>query len=121
MQRRYHYHVSESVHGILLPLRDLAGNNIWNLVHPDDTVDEEFFVGRPGQARVTLFNCASGMVMVTGAHRAIGNNLLDEPSVGGIVLNFDISERKRAAERLRHNAFHDPPHRPTKPDHLWTD
>jgi len=39
---------------------------------------------------------------------AIGN-LLDEPSVGGIVLNFrDISERKRAAERLRHNAFHDP-------------
>ena len=39
----------------------------------------------------------------------IGNNLLAEPSVGGIVVTSrDITERKEAEERLWHQAFHDP-------------
>ncbi|MHB1571205.1 MAG: putative bifunctional diguanylate cyclase/phosphodiesterase [Solirubrobacteraceae bacterium] len=35
-------------------------------------------------------------------------NLLDDPSVNGVVLNiWDLSERKALEERLRHQAFHD--------------
>lgn len=38
----------------------------------------------------------------------VANNLLNHPSVGGIVLTLrDISDRKRALEKLRHNAYHD--------------
>lgn len=38
----------------------------------------------------------------------VANNLLAHPSVGGIVLTLrDISDRKRALEKLRHNVYHD--------------
>ncbi len=38
-----------------------------------------------------------------------GTNLLDEPSVGGIVFNSrDVTERKLLEERLIHQALHDP-------------
>jgi PAS domain S-box-containing protein len=38
----------------------------------------------------------------------LASNLLENPSVGGIVLTLrDISDRKRAVEELRHNAYHD--------------
>jgi diguanylate cyclase (GGDEF)-like protein/PAS domain S-box-containing protein len=40
---------------------------------------------------------------------ATAKNLLDEPAVGGIVLNYrDITWRKALEEQLRHQAFHDP-------------
>jgi diguanylate cyclase (GGDEF)-like protein/PAS domain S-box-containing protein len=39
----------------------------------------------------------------------IATNLLDEPTVRGIVLNTrDVSERKRLEQELLHQAFHDP-------------
>jgi diguanylate cyclase (GGDEF)-like protein/PAS domain S-box-containing protein len=39
---------------------------------------------------------------------AIGNNLLDTPAVGGIVLTLrDVSERRAMEDALRHQAFHD--------------
>ena len=39
---------------------------------------------------------------------AIAKNLLDDPAVGGVVVNFrDITERKGLEEQLRHQAFHD--------------
>ncbi|HTO72976.1 MAG TPA: EAL domain-containing protein, partial [Gemmatimonadales bacterium] len=39
----------------------------------------------------------------------IATNLLDEPTVRGIVLNTrDVSERKRLESELKHQAFHDP-------------
>ncbi len=39
----------------------------------------------------------------------IGNNLLDDPSVKGIVVNSrDVTERKAFERRLEHQAFHDP-------------
>ena len=39
---------------------------------------------------------------------AIVKNLLDDPAVGGLVINFrDITERKALEEQLRHQAFHD--------------
>jgi diguanylate cyclase (GGDEF)-like protein/PAS domain S-box-containing protein len=40
---------------------------------------------------------------------AIGQNLVDEPAVGGVVLNFrDVTDRKRLEAQLQHEAFHDP-------------
>src|SRR5215217_4388875 len=37
------------------------------------------------------------------------NNLLDDPAVGGVVINTrDITERKALEEELHHQAFHDP-------------
>jgi diguanylate cyclase (GGDEF)-like protein/PAS domain S-box-containing protein len=39
---------------------------------------------------------------------AIAKNLLDDPAVGGVVVNFrDITERKVLEDQLRHQAFHD--------------
>ena len=39
----------------------------------------------------------------------VGSNLLDDPAVNGLALNFrDISERKALEEQLRQRAFHDP-------------
>jgi diguanylate cyclase (GGDEF)-like protein/PAS domain S-box-containing protein len=39
----------------------------------------------------------------------IGLNLLADPAIGGIVLNFrDVTERKRLEDQLQHEAFHDP-------------
>jgi len=39
---------------------------------------------------------------------AIAKNLVDDPAVGGVVVNFrDITERKGLEEQLRHQAFHD--------------
>ncbi len=38
----------------------------------------------------------------------IATNLLDEPAVGAIVVNYrDVSERKRVEEEMRHQALHD--------------
>jgi diguanylate cyclase (GGDEF)-like protein/PAS domain S-box-containing protein len=39
---------------------------------------------------------------------AIAKNLVDDPAVGGVVVNFrDITERKELEDQLRHQAFHD--------------
>ena len=39
---------------------------------------------------------------------AIAKNLLDDPAVGGMVINYrDVTERKVLEEQLRHQAFHD--------------
>jgi diguanylate cyclase (GGDEF)-like protein/PAS domain S-box-containing protein len=38
----------------------------------------------------------------------VGKNLLDDPAVGGVVINYrDISERRQLEDELRHQAFHD--------------
>ena len=39
----------------------------------------------------------------------LATNLLDDPTVRGVVLNTrDVSERRRLEEQLTHQAFHDP-------------
>jgi diguanylate cyclase (GGDEF)-like protein/PAS domain S-box-containing protein len=40
---------------------------------------------------------------------SVGSNLLHDPAIGGLALNFrDVSERKALEEQLRQLAFHDP-------------
>ena len=39
---------------------------------------------------------------------AVGKNLLDDPAVGGVVVNYrDVTTRKTLEDELRHQAFHD--------------
>jgi diguanylate cyclase (GGDEF)-like protein/PAS domain S-box-containing protein len=43
------------------------------------------------------------------ALECVGSNLLDDPAIAGLALNFrDVSERKGLEEQLRQLAFHDP-------------
>ena len=53
------------------------------------------------------------LIVASGSKRftleCVGSNLLDDPAVGGLALNFrDVSERKALEEQLRQLAFHDP-------------
>ncbi len=84
------------------------GRNIFRepLVHPDDMAAERSFLEdalrRPGVVVSAEFRLRHA----DGSYRdieAIGQNRLDDPSVGGIVANYrDITARKRAeAERRR--------------------
>ncbi|MHC5537524.1 PAS domain-containing protein, partial [Singulisphaera rosea] len=84
---------------------DRVGRNIFRdpIVHPDDLAKKREFldeaIHRPGMPVTTEFRLqhADG----TWRHfEAVGQNLLDDPSVGAIVANYrDITERRRAEER----------------------
>lgn len=97
------------------------------MMHPDDTdrVREVFawLIGSPG-ASATV-DCRLRHADGRWIHvEAIVKNLLDDPNIGGVVVNYrDVTERKIFEERLRHQAFHDPltdlPNRALFMDQLW--
>jgi len=68
----------------------------------------DFLLGESGAEMVVEWRVHHG----DGSWRvlqSIVTNLIDEPSVGGLVLNSrDISDQKTLEEQLRHQAFHDP-------------
>ncbi len=90
---------------------DRIGQPIMTNVHPDDLVIVERrlseVAARGGSQGVLEFRVRHA----DGSWRmieAIGKNLLDDPAVGGIVVNYrDITERKTLEEQLRHQALHD--------------
>ena len=82
------------------------------VLHPDDAdrVRDTFarITGSPGAEATVDFRLrhADGRWVQV---EATTKNLLADPSIGGIVVNYrDITERKTLEERLRHQAFHDP-------------
>jgi diguanylate cyclase (GGDEF)-like protein/PAS domain S-box-containing protein len=94
-------------------------------VHPDDLVNRNLFDiwgGSDGE-RLTAFlgevaasrGRAVGPIELCVSRdtrrltlEAVGSNLLDDPAVAGLALNFrDVSERKVLEEQLSHLAFHD--------------
>jgi diguanylate cyclase (GGDEF)-like protein/PAS domain S-box-containing protein len=95
-------------------------------MHPDDLVGRNLLDlwGEADRERLTGFLAevaatrgrSVGPVEVTvgnGARRntleSVGSNLLDDPAISGLALNFrDVSERKALEEQLRQLAFHDP-------------
>ncbi len=90
---------------------EMVGRIAFEYVHPED-------VARIRQTFATNLNLPGVHEPVDmrvrhadGSWRhmeVIANNLLDEPSVGGIVLNSrDVTERKALEERLSYQAFHD--------------
>ena len=90
---------------------ELEGKRLADLVHPDDVPRTlSFFMSVLPQGAVTA-PAEWRMQHHDGGWRdveVIGTNLLDEPTVRGIVLNTrDISERKALQAELTHQAFHD--------------
>jgi PAS domain S-box-containing protein len=84
---------------------EMIGGNAFDLVHPDDAgrVREEFADRARSRGTGQPFEFRSRHADGTWhTLEAIGTNLTDDPSVGGIVFNArDITDRKRAEEALK--------------------
>lgn len=89
-----------------------VGNSVFELTHPDDigfvraTIGE--LMASPGATKTIELRTRHA----DGSWRmleATGWNLVDDPVVGGIVVNYrDITDRKALERQLIHDAFHDP-------------
>ncbi len=83
---------------------DLIGRNAFDMVHPDDLDQTRSVLIQASQRpRVPVrHECRSRTAQGEWiAVEAFVTNLIDEPSVGAIVINFrDVSERRRAEENL---------------------
>jgi len=84
---------------------EMVGRSPFELMHPDDLplVVETFSKGlqEPGYTKTVQYRFLhkDGTWHI---HEAIGWNLLDEPDVGAVVINYrDINEKKRLEEELR--------------------
>ncbi|MEO6444314.1 MAG: EAL domain-containing protein [Gemmatimonadaceae bacterium] len=92
--------------------RPLEGRLLLDLVHPEDQPAAAAMLAQAaGRARQSVraawrLSAADGRT-IPAEH--VATNLLDEPSVEGIVLNArDVSERAELERQLAHQAFHDP-------------
>lgn len=90
----------------------VVGRRLLDFLHPEDrTTAQSVF------AAIFSHSQVPGIVEVRARHRdgswrwveATTTDLLHEPSVEGVVVNYrDVTERKALEEQLRHQAFHDP-------------
>ncbi|MBD2345851.1 putative bifunctional diguanylate cyclase/phosphodiesterase [Anabaena subtropica] len=90
---------------------ELIGKNAFDFIHPDDISSNsdsfKYLVQNLGATVLveSRFRCKDGSWCFL---ESTGSNLLDEPSVRGIVINSrDITDRKLAEEQLVHDALHD--------------
>ena len=89
----------------------LIGHNVFEYVHPDDqpaTLDRfqrmASIEGHTTRIEVRFLH-GDGSWRVLDV---VGQNLLADPAIRGIVVNArDVTESKEAEARLRHDAFHD--------------
>jgi diguanylate cyclase (GGDEF)-like protein/PAS domain S-box-containing protein len=113
------------------PPEDFVGGNFLDFVHYEDRPlvanALECLVDLPHENLTIEYRCRYRNVGGDDTWLTIestASNLLDHPSVTGLVLNsHDITDRKRAEERLLHDALHDEltglPNRALFMDRLW--
>jgi diguanylate cyclase (GGDEF)-like protein/PAS domain S-box-containing protein len=90
---------------------DLLGRSFFDFVHHRElertrVVFDEIFDSPGAESQGELrFRCKDGTwIWLEG----FGQNLLDEPSVGAVVVNYrDVSQRKTAERQLEYQAYHD--------------
>jgi len=92
--------------------QNVAGTNLLDLWGTDDGERLKAFIaevaatndGTVGPVELRLERSPHRFIL-----DVVGSNLMADPAVQGLALNFrDISERKALEEQLRHLAFHDP-------------
>ena len=90
----------------------LLGTSLREHVHPDDVEATERALGMALQSRGTFGPVVARLSTAAGEWRTmecLATNLLDDPAVGGIVVNVrDVTERAALQAQLAHQAFHDP-------------
>ncbi len=91
---------------------DLVGRNLLDLWAEADRERLSAFLAEVAATQGRLVGPVE-VVVGNGARRStlesVGSNLLDDPAIAGLALNFrDVSERKALEEQLRQLAFHDP-------------
>ncbi len=90
---------------------DLIGRNVFEFVHPDDRDRAVLQFGRLLGVSGSVTRLEVRFLHGRGDWRVlevVGRNLLDDPSIQGIVVNArDVTDRKEAEARLLHDAFHD--------------
>jgi PAS domain S-box-containing protein len=99
----YIYVSPSSQHNLGVEPETLLGKSSWDEIHPDDlalaqAAFEEILqnLGKPVQVTIRLLYPDNSWRYL----EVVGRNLLDDPAVGGIVLNSrDITERQQAQER----------------------
>ncbi len=94
------------------PPADLVGVAFRSLVHPDDAEAAERLIAELRDAGRTPLRAEWRIQRADEVWRSfetVGTNLVEEPLIGGIVLNArDVSERRALQDQLAHQAFHDP-------------
>jgi diguanylate cyclase (GGDEF)-like protein/PAS domain S-box-containing protein len=90
----------------------LQGTSVRDLLHPDDVVKLEAFLAAVDSRAEAAPRVEWRVRHADGSWihtETVGNNLLHDPDVSGLVLNSrDISDRMALQEQLTYQAFHDP-------------
>jgi diguanylate cyclase (GGDEF)-like protein/PAS domain S-box-containing protein len=108
---RFSFTGSSTEHIIGYNERELLGRSLFDFVHPRDleksqSVLSDVVRGASAEAHGELrfLHKEGNWVWLEG----FSQNMLDEPSVGAIVLNFrDVSQRKQTEKQLEYRAYYD--------------
>jgi diguanylate cyclase (GGDEF)-like protein/PAS domain S-box-containing protein len=94
------------------PPNSLVQTNLGELLHPDDELGALAMIARVAKGIAVETEFEARWRHADGSWRhaeSVITNLLDDPSVRGLILNTrDISDRRRLEEELAHRALHDP-------------
>jgi diguanylate cyclase (GGDEF)-like protein/PAS domain S-box-containing protein len=92
------------------PERQIGGSP-FEILHRDDHPVVRRILAEIGRAAGAEASAELRLRHADGSWRTVeatAKNLLDDPAVGGIVVNYrDVTDRKLLEEQLRHQAFHD--------------